>query len=92
MKVFDLEKGVGTVLMVFSITALVILVLIMLFIFDGGLPLFSKISVLDFLFGDKWVPSKGLFGASQFIVAAFMVTFGALLIAVASPAPYSSHK
>jgi phosphate transport system permease protein len=82
MRGFDLEKGVGRVLMVFSATALVILVLIMLFIFDGGLPLFNKVGVADFLLGDKWVPDKGLFGASQFILAAFMVTFGALAIAV----------
>jgi len=54
----------------------------MLFILGGGLPLFSKISFWDFLFGDKWIPSKGLFGASQFIITALLVTFGSVLIAV----------
>ncbi len=81
-KLFDQERVVGAALMVFSITALVILLLIMLFILDGGLPLFNKVSVSDFLLGDKWVPAKGLFGASQFIVAALLVTFGAILLSV----------
>jgi len=82
MKLFDPEKGVATVLMVFSITSILILSLIMLFILDGGLPLFNKVGITDFLFGDKWIPAKGLFGASQFIIAALLVTFGSVLIAV----------
>ena len=79
---YDAEKLVGWLLLLFSITAVIILSLIMLFIFDGGLPLFTKVGVLDFLLGDKWVPAKNLFGASQFILAAVMVTIGALVIAV----------
>lgn len=82
MKGFDMEKGVGTTLMLFSITAIVILLLIMLFIFDGGLPLFQHITVTDFLFGNKWIPAKNLYGAFQFIVATLLVTLGALIIAV----------
>lgn len=81
-KVFDMEKGVGTTLMLFSITAIVILLLIMLFIFDGGLPLFQHVTVTDFLFGNKWIPAKNLYGAFQFIVATLLVTLGALIIAV----------
>jgi phosphate transport system permease protein len=82
MKLPDPEKGVATVLMLFSVTSILILSLIMLFILDGGLPLFNKVGVTDFLFGDKWIPAKGLFGASQFIIAALLVTFGSVLIAV----------
>ncbi|MFZ2455408.1 MAG: phosphate ABC transporter permease subunit PstC [Candidatus Altiarchaeia archaeon] len=82
MKLIDPEKGVATVLMLFSVTSILILSLIMLFILDGGLPLFNKVGVADFLFGDKWIPAKGLFGASQFIIAALLVTFGSVLIAV----------
>jgi phosphate transport system permease protein len=82
MKPIDPEKGVATVLMLFSVTSILILSLIMLFILDGGLPLFNKVGVTDFLFGNKWVPAKGLFGASQFIIAALLVTIGAVMIAV----------
>jgi phosphate ABC transporter permease protein PstC len=82
MKLPDPEKGVATVLMLFSVTSILILSLIMLFILDGGLPLFNKVGVADFLFGNKWIPAKGLFGASQFIIAALLVTIGAVMIAV----------
>jgi len=81
-KGFTLEKTIGRVLMLFSITAVIVLLLIMLFILDSGLPLFTKVGVLDFLFGTKWVPGENLYGAFQFIIATFLVTFGALLIAV----------
>lgn len=81
-KGFDMEKIVGTTLMLFSITAIVILLLIMLFIFDGGLPLFQHVAVTDFLFGNEWIPAKNLYGAFQFIVATLLVTLGAIIIAV----------
>lgn len=81
-KVFDMEKIVGTTLMLSSITAIMILFLIMLFIFDGGLPLFQHVTVTDFLFGNKWIPAKNLYGAFQFIVATLLVTLGAIIIAV----------
>jgi len=77
-----IETLVGTGLLLFSIPATLILGLIMVFIFDGGLPLFKEVNPLDFLFGDKWIPAKGLFGALPFIVSALMVTFGAVVIAV----------
>lgn len=77
-----LEKGVSMVLLAFSVTAAIILILIMLFIFDGGLPLFREVAFTDFLLGDRWVPAENLYGAFQFIVAAFLVTIGALMISV----------
>ena len=79
---FNLEKNLGRLLLLFSVVAVLILLLIMVFIFNGGLPLFTKVGVLDFLFGDKWVPSKDLYGAFPFIVSAFLVTLGAAVIAV----------
>ncbi len=82
MKGFNSEKIVAATLLLFSITATFILLLIMLFIFDSGLPMFSKIGVLDFLFGDKWIPAQNLFGAFPFIVTALIVTLGSVVIAV----------
>lgn len=76
------EEAVAGTLLLFSVTASLVLLLIMLFIFDGGLPLFTKIGVFDFLFGDKWIPAQNLYGALPFIVATLMVTIGAVIIAV----------
>lgn len=81
-KEFDVERGVETILMLFSVAAIAILLLIMLFIFDGGLPLFQHVTATDFLFGNKWIPAKNLYGAFQFIVGTLLVTLGALIIAV----------
>jgi len=82
MMKINFEKGVGYLLLAFSIFATIILALIMIFIFDGGLPLFAKVSVTDFLFGDKWIPAKDIYGALPFIVSTLLVTIGAIVIAV----------
>lgn len=82
MKGAEPEKLVAAILMLFSVTSILILALIMLFILDGGLPLFNTVGIADFLFGSKWAPAEGSFGASQFIIAALLVSFGSILIAV----------
>jgi phosphate transport system permease protein len=81
-KKIDAEKIVKTTLLLFSSAAVVILALIILFLFNEGLPLFTKVGVVDFLFGYLWVPATGLYGAFPFIVSTLLVTFGALIIAV----------
>ena len=81
-KNFDLEKIIRGILLLFSVTAVLILFLIVMFLFKEGLPLFQHISVIDFLFGDKWIPSDSLYGAFPFIISTLLVTFGALMIAV----------
>lgn len=81
-KNFDLEKIIRGILLLFSVTAVLILFLIVMFLFKEGLPLFQHISVIDFLFGDKWIPSESLYGAFPFIISTLLVTFGALMIAV----------
>jgi len=54
------------------------------FILQSGLPLFKKVSVLEFLFGNVWAPvdEPAKFGILMFIVGSFYVTLLALLIAV----------
>ncbi|MCK4492283.1 MAG: hypothetical protein KAU03_06640, partial [Candidatus Altiarchaeales archaeon] len=62
-KNFDLEKIIRGILLLFSVTAVLILFLIVMFLFKEGLPLFQHVSVIDFLLGDKWIPSESLYGA-----------------------------
>jgi phosphate transport system permease protein len=81
-KKIDAEKIVKAVLLLFSSVAVVILALIILFLFNEGLPLFAHTNVIDFFTGSLWVPAKGLYGAFPFIVSTLLVTFGALIIAV----------
>jgi phosphate transport system permease protein len=57
---------------------------ITIFLFKSGLPLFRKVSVLEFLFSTDWSPTAATphFGIFSFIVGSFYVTGLALLIAV----------
>jgi phosphate transport system permease protein len=59
-------------------------VLITVFLFQSGLPLFGKVRVADFLFKADWAPTAATprFGILAFIVGSFYVTGLALLIAV----------
>jgi len=81
-KTIDLENIIKNILLLFSITAILILSLIVIFLFNEGLPTFQHVGVLDFLMGDKWIPAENLYGAFPFIISTLLVTLGALLIAV----------
>ncbi|MBN2014228.1 MAG: phosphate ABC transporter permease subunit PstC [Candidatus Altiarchaeota archaeon] len=78
----DKENIVRAILLLFSVTAILILSLILIFLFNEGLPLFQKTGITDFLFGDRWIPAENLYGAFPFIVSALLVTLGAMLIAI----------
>ncbi len=83
MRVF--ESGLEKTFFICALISITSVILMTFFIFQRGLPLFSHISVLDFLFSTDWNPSRAGnpgYGIFSFIVGAFFVTFLALLIAV----------
>ncbi len=57
-------------------------ILICLFLFANGIPAISKIGVFDFLLGEKWSPSKDIYGILPMILGSIYVTAGAILIGV----------
>jgi phosphate transport system permease protein len=61
-----------------------ILFLIMLFLVREGIPLFSKISLTDFLTGSEWYPTSGnpRFGVLPLIIASVSVTILASAISI----------
>lgn len=72
---------------IFSLTGLsclVILFLIILFLFKEGLPIFTEISITDFIFGTSWYPTSETprFGISPLIIASVAVTLLASIIAI----------
>ncbi|MEA3254450.1 MAG: phosphate ABC transporter permease subunit PstC [Candidatus Altiarchaeota archaeon] len=81
-KSINTENIVKGALLLFAMTAALILLLIFVFLFREGLPLFSKVSPTDFIFGTRWEPSRGVFGAFNFIAGSILVTFGGLIIAI----------
>jgi len=76
------EKIIEKVLFLIALSSIMILALITFFIFEQGLPLIWKIGPKAFILGQKWIPSKGLFGIFPMIVSSFLVTFGALFLGI----------
>jgi len=76
------EKIIEKIFLLIALSSIFILGLITFFIFEEGFPLILKIGPKAFLFGEKWIPSKGLFGIFPMIVSSFWVTLGALLLGI----------
>jgi phosphate transport system permease protein len=76
------EKIIEKTLLLIALSSILILALITFFIFEEGIPLILKVGLKAFLLGEKWIPSKGLFGIFPMIVSSFWVTIGALLLGI----------
>lgn len=75
------EKIVEKILLIFALSATLVIFLIIIFLFKEGLPILKK-EGLGFILGKIWNPGKEIYGALTFIVGSLSVTFLALLIAV----------
>ena len=75
------EKIVEKILLIFALSATLVIFLIILFLFKEGLPILKK-EGLGFILGKIWNPGKEIYGALTFIVGSLSVTFLALLIAI----------
>lgn len=76
------EKIIGKSFLIIALSSISALALIAIFIFAEGLPLIWKIGPKAFLFGERWIPSKGEFGILPMIIGSFWVTLGALLLGI----------
>lgn len=76
------STGVEMVLKVCAAVSILSILLIIIFIFSKGLPLFEKIGIGDFLFNLNWSPGKGSFGIGTMLVGSLAVTFASMLWSV----------
>jgi phosphate transport system permease protein len=78
------EKIYKWIFTVLAFSSLVFLTGIVFVLFKESLPLFSKISVGDFIFGKYWYPTyePAEFGILPLILASAWVTFGAIVVCV----------
>lgn len=74
------EKIVKSFLFVTAITAVFSVLLIGIFVFVEGMPIFFKYGITDVLFGSVWNPSNQVYGIWPMIVGTIYVTFIAILI------------
>jgi phosphate transport system permease protein len=78
------EKLYKCVFTVLAFASLVFLIGIVFVLFKEGLPIFSVVSIKNFIFGKFWYPtySPAEFGILPLILASAWVTFGAALVCV----------
>jgi phosphate transport system permease protein len=78
------EKTAEGLLLACALLSVLVVLLITVFLFQRGLPLFRKISVLEFLGSTRWEPTAEVphYGILSFIVGSFYVTGLALAFAV----------
>ena len=82
---YDKEKLIKLFFSTISITTLLLLVGIFLFLFITGISAFSEITINEFFLGTVWNPEaygKPSWGILALIVSTLIVTFGALVFAV----------
>ncbi len=57
-------------------------IMICLFVFIEGYPIIQKVGFFNFVFGQEWSPSQGLYGILPMIAGTFTTTLGALVLGV----------
>ncbi len=65
-----------------AISAIFFIVLIIVFIFEKGLPMIIDYGLLNFILGTNWFPLDGQFGIFPMILGTLYVTAGAMVLGV----------
>ncbi len=78
------ERIIRYLFLVIALASFFTLGLIVIFLFMEGLPIFSKVSVKDFIFGIYWYPTDDLadFGIFPLIIASLSVTLVSSVISI----------
>jgi len=76
------DRLIRLALLAIALSAVTILAVIAVFIFEQGTPIMFKYGFKSFLAGSDWYPSEKSFGLLPMIVGSLFVTFGALVIGV----------
>ena len=78
------EQSIRFLFFSIALASITTLTLIVVFLFMEGLPIFSKVSVKDFLFGHYWYPTDDPpdFGIFPLIVASIAVTVVSSLMSI----------
>jgi len=75
---YFVEKG----LLLTAISSIIIKALIIIFIFQEGIPALESVGFFNFIFGMNWSPSEGQYGVFPMIIGSIGITLLSLLMAV----------
>ncbi|MDS1029771.1 phosphate ABC transporter permease subunit PstC [Bacillota bacterium LX-D] len=76
------EKIIEKVIFTSALTAILAVFLIILFVFQKGLPAIQEVGLTNFLLGKDWLPSSNVFGIFPMIIGSIYVTLGALIFSI----------
>ncbi|UTB33514.1 MAG: phosphate ABC transporter permease subunit PstC [Methanobacterium sp. ERen5] len=76
------EKFVKWVLFATGLSSIAIILLIILFIFNEGIPALTSVGFFNFVFGMTWAPSNGQYGVFPMVIGTLGITALALVLAV----------
>ena len=79
---FFTDRVARYVVTLLGVSALLILILIVIFIVREGIPAFSKIGLFNFIFSTDWRPGNGQYGIWTMILGSLAVTVGTLVLVV----------
>lgn len=76
------ERVIQLILFISAITAVIGVLLITYFIINEGYPVIQKVGIMEFITGQKWAPTQGIYGIYPMIIGSLAVTIGALVLGV----------
>jgi phosphate transport system permease protein len=78
------EQWIKALFFIIAFVSIAVLALIVVFLFMEGLPIFSKVTVKEFIFGHYWYPTSEPpeFGIFPLIIASVAVTFISSLMSI----------
>jgi phosphate transport system permease protein len=76
------DRAAKVAVLICATSSFIVLLAIIIFILKQGLPAFSQVGILNFLFGINWSPTNQQFGVLPMIVGSLAVTLGSMILAI----------
>lgn len=76
------DKVMNVVFIAATAVSIIAVALICFFVFSTAIPTIAQIGLSDFVLGDLWKPSKGVYGILPMIAGSIYVTIGAAVLGV----------
>ncbi len=76
------ERITENIFLLCACISILSVIIISVYIFAKGVPIFFKVGFSEIIFGTEWKPLEGKYGLFPMIVASLLVTAGAVLIGV----------
>lgn len=70
------------IFLISACVSIIAVVVICVFLFVNGVPAMAEIGFFDFLLGETWRPTSGLYGIMPMILGSIYVTAGAIIVGV----------